>query len=292
MLNSMTGYGYGEANACGRKFIVELKSVNHRYCEVVFRMPRVMSSLEDRLRQIVKKSIGRGRVDGYISIQDIEQRPRQVKVDKALAVAYYKEMEELRALLSITSEIELKELLTMPDMFIIQEPEENVEEWWTAIEMAANNALAQLLNMRAVEGAGLSVDIEKRVKNISRLNDAIGKRAPVVVVDYRERLNQRLAEWKNELMLDANRLEAEVALFADRANITEETVRLKSHINQMFECLASEQPVGRRLDFLLQEMNREINTIGSKANDLQITNMVVEVKSDLEKIREQVQNIE
>ena len=288
----MTGYGYGEACFDERKFTIELKSVNHRYCEVVFRMPRVMFPLEDRLRQIVKKQIGRGRVDAYVSVQDTQQKPRQVQVDKTLAVAYYKEMEELRALLSINSEIEVKDLVTIPDMFIIQESAENAEEWWPAMELAINKALAQLLNMRAVEGVKLGADIEKRIKNISELNDAIATRAPLVVIDYRKRLNQCLAEWKNELTLDANRLESEVVLFADRANITEETVRLTSHLEQAFKCLTYPEPVGRRLDFLVQEMNREINTIGSKANDLQITNMVVAAKSDLEKIREQVQNIE
>ncbi|WP_031516157.1 YicC/YloC family endoribonuclease [Desulfofalx alkaliphila] len=292
MLKSMTGYGRGEAEACGLKFSVELKSVNHRFCEVVVRTPRVMSPLEDRIRRTVQNGLSRGRVDVFVSMEETEQKVQQVKVDKALAVAYYKAMEELRHLLPIGGEIELKDLYSQPNIFILEEAEENLEEWWPAVENAVTDALNQLVQMRLNEGSRLAEDISKRAEAIGKLNEEIRRRAPLVVEEYRQRLNQRLAQWRADGMLDENRMAAEVAVFAERANITEETVRLKSHLSQMMECLRADQPVGRKLDFLVQEMNREINTIGSKANDLQITNAVLSAKSELEKIREQVQNIE
>lgn len=292
MLKSMTGYGRGEDHACGRKFSVELKSVNHRFCEVVVRMPRTMSLLEERIRKLIQKRVGRGRIDVYISVEETGQKVQQVKVDKALAVAYYKAMDELKSLLPIDGEIELKQFQSLPNIFIVEEPEEDLEQWWPAIENAVDNALNQLIAMRVEEGSQLAGDIEKRIEVIRGLTQGIRQRAPLVVEEYRDRLNQRLADWRGEGMLDTNRMAAEVAIFADRSNITEETVRLNSHICQIAKCLRESEPVGRKLDFLVQEMNREINTIGSKANNLTITNAVVDVKSELEKIREQVQNIE
>ncbi|MBO8136571.1 MAG: YicC family protein [Desulfotomaculum sp.] len=292
MLKSMTGYGRGEASACGRKFTVELKSVNHRFSEVVVRLPRTMMSLEDRIRRKIQRSAARGRVDVYISVEETGERSQQVKVDKTLALAYHKAMKELKSILPIIGDIELRDLVNMPNVFILEDPEEDLEEWWPAVEEALDEALEKFVQMRTAEGLQLKEDLEKRVKKIKQYNQAIRQRAPKVVEEYRERLNQRLAEWKADGILDENRIAGEVVIFAERSNITEETVRLDSHLNQMAECLQSDEPVGRKLDFLLQEMNREINTIGSKANDLKISNYVVSVKSEIEKIREQVQNIE
>ncbi|MTI79795.1 MAG: YicC family protein [Firmicutes bacterium] len=292
MLKSMTGYGRGEASACGRKFTVELKSVNHRFCEVVIRQPRMMSSLEDRIRRLIQRSIGRGRIDCFIAVEEVEEKTQQVKVDKPLAVAYHKSIKELQSLLAVKGDIELKDLINMPNVFILEEPEEDLEEWWSAVESAVNKALEQLIQMRTNEGEQLKVDLEKRVEKIREYNSGIEQRAPKVVEEHQERLNQRLAEWKGDGMLDETRMAAEVAVFAERSNITEETVRLTSHLNQMKKFLQTNDPVGRKLDFLVQEMNREVNTIGSKANDMEISNAVVELKSELEKIREQIQNIE
>ncbi len=292
MLKSMTGYGRGEADTDGRKVVVELKSVNHRFCEVVVRVPRIINFFEERIRKVIQGSIKRGRVDAYISIEDTADRTPQVKVDKALAVAYYKSMEELQQILPVSGNIELRDIICLPNVVLLEEPEEDIEALWQAIETALKAALDELINMRAAEGERLACDIEKRVNIIAELNKMIRNRAPLVVEEYKARLNQRLAEWQGQGMLDENRMAAEVALFAERANITEEVVRLDSHLKQMTECLKSRDAVGRKLDFLLQEMNREINTIGSKANDLEISNAVVEAKSELEKIREQVQNIE
>lgn len=292
MLKSMTGYGRGEADAGGQKFTVELKSVNHRFSEVVVRMPRMMSGLEERIRRMILQRIGRGRVDGFISVEETEQKAKQVKVDKALALAYHNAIKELQQSMPVFGEIELRDIINMPNVLEVTDPEEDLEELWPGVEAAVNEALDQLINMRSVEGARLCADIEMRLQMIKGLNEEIQKRAPLVVDEYRERLKQRLDEWQTQSILDENRLVSEIAIFAERSNITEETVRLTSHLEQMAKCLQSEEPAGRKLDFIVQEMNREINTIGSKANDLQISKAVINAKSELEKIREQVQNIE
>lgn len=292
MFKSMTGYGRGEAYAGGRKFTVELKSVNHRYCEVVMRLPRVMSALEDRARRLVQTRVSRGRVDGYFSTESSGGNSAAVKVDKALATSYYKAMKELKEALQLDGEVKLKHLLAMPDVLTAAEVEEDVEEWWPAVSEALEAALDQLVRMRATEGEKLVADIMKRVEIVAALNEIIRARSPVVVEEYRERLSTRLKDLIAEGSLDEGRLVAEAALYAERSNITEETVRLESHLAQVRACLQSNESVGRKLDFLLQEMNREINTIASKSGDLEISRAVVEVKSELEKVREQVQNIE
>ncbi|MCL5781464.1 MAG: YicC family protein [Firmicutes bacterium] len=293
MIKSMTGYGRGEACAEGRRFTVELKSVNNRFCEVILRQPRSLAQIEDKIKRRIQERVTRGRVDGYISIEETGEITTAVKVDKALAVAYHKAMEELKESLSITDTISIKDLISLPNVISLEQPEENVEEWVTAIEEAADQALNGLLAMRQNEGERLKNDILQRAGEIHRLIlEQVSERAPLVVQEHREKLSQRLAEWLEGGIIDETRLAAEVAIFTDRADISEEIVRLSSHLHQLKQILAEGGPVGRKLDFLVQEMNREINTIGSKANDLVIANAVVNAKSELEKIREQVQNIE
>lgn len=293
MIKSMTGYGRGEACAEGRRFTVELKSVNNRFCEVILRQPRSLAQIEDKIKRRIQERVNRGRVDGYISIEETGEITPAVKVDKALAVAYHKAMEELKESLSISDVISIKDLISLPNVISLEQPEENVEEWLAAVEEATDRALDGLLAMRQNEGQRLKTDILQRADEIHRLIlEQVSERAPLVVQEHREKLSQRLAEWLEGGVIDETRLAAEVAIFTDRADISEEIVRLSSHLQQLKEILAEGGPVGRKLDFLVQEMNREINTIGSKANDLVITNAVVNAKSELEKIREQVQNIE
>ncbi|AEF94137.1 Conserved hypothetical protein CHP00255 [Desulfotomaculum nigrificans CO-1-SRB] len=293
MIKSMTGYGRGEACAEGRRFTVELKSVNNRYCEVILRQPRSLTQVEDKIKRRIQDKVTRGRVDGFITIEETGEITPTVKVDKALAVAYHKAMEELKDSLAISGEISLKDLISLPNVISLEEPEENVELWYPAIEKACDQALAGLLSMRETEGARLKSDIEQRASVIRELMlGQVAHRAPLVVQEYRDKLTQRLAEWLENGTIDEGRLAAEVLIFADRADISEEIVRLDSHLKQLELILNEGGAVGRKLDFLVQEMNREINTIGSKANDLVITNAVVNAKSELEKIREQVQNIE
>ncbi|OAT81428.1 YicC/YloC family endoribonuclease [Desulfotomaculum copahuensis] len=292
MLTSMTGFGRGEAAGGGKKFTVELKAVNHRYCEIVLRLPRNMVSLEERARRQIQTAVRRGRVDGYISLEDAAEQSPLVKVDKGLAGSYYKAMKELQAELALPGEVSPTWLFGMPGVLVTEEPATDVEEWWPFVQQALTAAVDGLMSMRRAEGARLQVDLLERLARIEELTRQIEARSPQVVKEYHTRLKQRLAEWLAGGPLDEARLATEAALFAERSNINEEVVRLYSHLAQMRNFLAAEEAVGRKLDFLLQEMNREINTIASKAGDLEIGRAVVEVKSELEKIREQVQNIE
>lgn len=292
MIKSMTGYGWGEAGIHGKNFTIELKAVNHRYNEVVLRLPRNLSPLEERIRRIIQSRIARGRVDGFLNMKDSDEKTSAVKVDKGLAGAYYKAIKELQESLGIDGKIKIKNLVDLPGVLALEDPPENVEEWWPAVFEALESALEGLIRMRAEEGRQLASDLVKRVEQISVLNANIRDRSPVVVEEYRERLVSRLNDFMKDSGLAPERLAAEAALFAERSNITEETVRLESHLKQARSCLQADEPVGRKLDFIVQEMNREINTIASKANDLEISRWAVEVKSELEKIREQVQNIE
>lgn len=292
MIRSMTGYGRGEAATPEKKCVIELKAVNHRYNETAIRLPRSFSPLEDRVRRLIQSGIARGRVDVFFSIEECGDKAADVKFDKALALAYYNAMKELQESLDLESKIKLKYIIGLPGVFSVEEPEEDVEKWWPVVREAVKAALENLLMMRATEGKRLAEDILSRVEQVALLNRKIRDRSPEVVEEYREKLKDRLNDFMREGCLDASRLAAEAVLFAERSNITEETVRLESHLKQVCDCLVAEGPVGRKLDFLIQEMNREINTIASKANDLCIGGWVVEVKSELEKIREQVQNIE
>jgi len=292
LLKSMTGFGRGEADAPGRKITVELKAVNHRFSEIVLRLPRSLSPFEDRLRKLIQSRVARGRVDGYVGMEESGEKTILVKVDKALAAAYYNAVGELKECLGIEGNIKLKHLISLPGVLVVEEPAEDIEEWYPAVREAAEKALDNLIRMRVVEGEQLAKDLIDRVDRISSHIDRIQQRAPVVVEEYREKLAARLNEFLKESMLDPDRLFAETVIFAERSNITEEVVRLDSHLKQIRSCLEAEGSVGRKLDFLIQEVYREINTIASKANDLEINSRVVEVKTELEKIREQAQNIE
>lgn len=292
LIKSMTGYGRGEAVVAGKKFTFELKAVNHRYKEVVIRLPRALTNLEDRIRRLIQEHIARGRVDGFLSLEECGEKSATVKVDKALAASYYKAMKELQETLGIDGEIKLNQLVAMPGVLIAEEPDENIEEWWPAIQIAVETAVKDLVHMRTVEGEQLEKDILSRVERLASLNRSIAERSPLVVEEYREKLTTRLNDYIRDGVITPDRLAAEAAIFAERSSITEENVRLESHLQQMKSCLQAGEAVGRKLDFLIQEMNREINTIASKAGDLEISRIVVEAKSELEKIREQVQNIE
>lgn len=292
MIKSMTGYGRGEAVTAGKKFIFELKAVNHRYNEVVLRLPRSLSPLEDRIRRFIQARIARGRVDGFLGVEECGEKNATVKVDKALAAAYYNAMKELQETLGIGGEIQFQQLVALPGVVTVEEPADDVEEWWPSIQNAVEEAVDNLVRMRMVEGEQLARDLLSRSERLFYLNQSIRERSPFVVEEYRERLVARLNDYMRDGIITPDRLAAEATIFAERSSITEENVRLESHLQQLKSCLTAGESVGRKLDFLIQEMNREINTIASKANDLEISRAVVEAKSELEKIREQVQNIE
>lgn len=292
LTQSMTGFGRGEQVGAGKRFSVEMKSVNHRYGEVVIRQPKQLAPLEDRARKLLLEKVSRGRLDVFVTLEEDGDTGKVVKVDKGLALAYYNALKEIEDLLGNGVSMDYHNISKYPDVLSVEVAEDDLDELWTVYESALAKALAQLIAMRGVEGAKLKEDLLVRAARIESWTGEIAERAPLVVDVYREKLLQRIQTQLPEITIDETRLATEVALFADRCSITEELVRLNSHMDQFRKSLELAEPVGRKLDFLVQEMNREVNTIGSKANDLAITNIVVNMKSEVEKIREQIQNIE
>ncbi|WP_338032013.1 YicC/YloC family endoribonuclease [Dehalobacterium formicoaceticum] len=292
LVRSMTGYGRGAGSSANQMITVEAKSVNHRYLEIVVRMPKQLLPLEERIKKLVQEKVTRGRLDLFLTLEKTGDQKNLVKVDKEIGLAYYKALKELSSLCQIGEEINLAQLAQMPGVIMIEEEKEDLEAIWPGIEEAVIQACQELVTMRTGEGEKLALDLKNRGRDILDYVRQIEERSPLVVQEYQEKLTQRVQELLGEIQIDESKLASEVAFFADRASITEELVRLKSHLSQMNLFLDSNDAVGRKLDFLVQEMNREINTIGSKGNDLAINRVVVEVKSELEKVREQVQNLE
>ena len=299
MLKSMTGFGRGQYEDENFSVTVEMKTVNHRYNEVAIRLPRFLNPLEDKIRKTILKTVNRGRIDVFINADYTSSENCTLKVDKNLAVAYHKALQEVGAAigleeLNINSAQEVMYLSRCQDVINVKEGFFDVEAVWPKVEQAVKEALDNLVTMRETEGGNIYGDFIYRADLIAEKLTKIEERSPMVVEEYQAKLTDRL----NNLLADHNitvepeRLLQEVAIFADRASITEEIVRLKSHIKQFKNIINSDQPVGRKLDFLIQEFNREANTIASKANDYTLAQIVVEIKAEIEKIREQIQNIE
>jgi len=291
-MRSMTGYGRGEADNGAKKFTVEIKSINHRYSEIVVKQPRQYMLLEDNIRRLVQKYIQRGRVEIYIKAEETGVKKPEIKVDKENAIAYYNSLKDLANYLEISPNISIHQLVTLPEVIKLEEVEEDLDDIWVVMETALTKALEQLVAMRETEGQSLKRDLEQRIFFLKQLSAKISARSPLVVEEYREKLKNRIKELLDETQFEENRFTQEVVYFAEKCSITEELVRLESHYQQFINSLNSDESIGRKLDFLVQELNRETNTIGSKANDLEISQLVVQMKSEIEKIREQVQNIE
>ena len=293
MVKSMTGFGRGEAASVDYKITVEAKSINNRYLEVIPRMPRQILALEDPVKKYVNQHVQRGRVDVFITLEETEDRQKTLKTDKELALAYSKSMREVAELCGVGGEITMDHLVRMPGIFSMEKNDDDLEVIWELLQQALQTAMETLVAMRQTEGDKLAADLLGRRLTIIDFVKEIDERAPLVVEEYQEKLRGRIEEMlEDKALLDEAKFANEVAYFADRASITEELIRLDSHLTQLQDLLSANDVVGRKLDFLMQELNREINTIGSKANDLQISRRVIDVKSELEKIREQVQNIE
>ena len=292
MIRSMTGFGRGDCQEDGKEFQAEIKTVNHRYSDVFVKMPRQIGFLEEKVRDMVGKAISRGKIDVYITYNDFGDDSKCVMLDEALAKTYINAVEALRDKFGLRDDISVSLISKYPDVLKVEQAEEDEDKLWLMLKAAVENALSSLIAMREIEGEGLKTDLLSRALYIEKILGEISLRAPDVVKEYRLKLETRIKDLLDQQNMDENRLAMEIAIFADRCSIDEEIVRLGSHLNQMKEALNIQQPIGRKLDFLIQEMNREINTIGSKANDLAITRNVVEIKSEIEKMREQVQNIE
>lgn len=289
---SMTGFGKGTFALNGRELTVELKSVNNRFLDISMRLPRVLSPLEDTFRHALQDRLSRGHVDVYVNYRNQREDARSVRVDAQLLGAYLTCARIAARELSITDDLTLSKALTLPDVTEIVPAEEDQEALQQLGKTAVELAIDALLAMRRGEGSRLKKDLTARMDTMEGYAAAIEKRAPGVAEDYRVRLTERVNEMLGETEVDRSRLATEIALFADKAAIDEEIVRLKSHLLHFRELLEAEEPVGRKMDFLIQEMNRECNTIGSKANDTALTNLVLLCKAEIEKLREQVQNIE
>lgn len=293
-MKSMTGYGRGECSRDGFKVTVELSSVNRKQTEISVNLPRDMEALEAPIRDLVNRNVSRGRLTVRVSLHTAESKSAaRLHINVSLAKAYAKELEKLAKHLKLAGPVTLDQLLRAPGVFQTDEELADAEDLWPAVEKALKQALAALLKMRAREGANLAKDLSTRIAVMLQCAERVQKQSPKSTERYRQHLIERLKSAGLPLPLDEDeRLMKEVVFFADRSDISEEITRLQSHFQQFEDCTKSDEPVGRMLDFLAQEMNREINTIGSKANDADISREVVTLKAELEKFREQAQNVE
>lgn len=294
MLKSMTGFGRGEYLDSEHRIVVEIKAVNHRYNEIVVRMPKNFGSLEDKIRRTISSTLVRGRIDVFITMDEYGEKKRAIRVDKELAMAYHKTLRELAELFSTSLNENVEQIAKYPDVIKVEEVTEDVLSLWPKLSEAIDVAVSNLMSMRLAEGLNIKQDLVSRMAKISSYLVMVEERAPQVLTDYREKMLGRMRDLLSTIGAesDEGRLLQEVAIFADRTSITEELVRLQSHIAQIDTAFNADDAVGRKLDFIVQEINRETNTIASKANDFTIANIMVEIKSEIEKVREQIQNIE
>lgn len=294
MIKSMTGFGRSEHSDGKRSITVEIKSVNHRYGDISVKMPRRYSFAEEKIKNTVKKTVSRGKVDVSVIVENLTEDDVTVKLNTMVAKQYVDNLGELQEKFGLTGELTLQFLATLPDVMKAVPDVEDEDEVCRAIQVPLKQAVENLDHMRMIEGEKLAEDLLKRGEWIRGLVKKIEERSPLVTEAYMEKLRERIKELiGNHVTVPEDRILLEAAIFADKCSITEELVRLDSHMIQLKQILEkSNQPAGKKLDFLVQEMNREANTIGSKANDIEITNSMLEIKSEIEKIREQVQNIE
>lgn len=291
-VRSMTGYGRGEHIAEDRKFVVEMKSVNHRYNDMTIKLPRSLASLEDKIKKRVMQDVFRGKTDVFISFETFSADDVEVKLNTGLATAYAEKLRELENLLGVNGADLLSLTAKFPDVITVEKAQKEEDVIWAALSPALDAAVTNFVAMRSVEGENLKQDILKKGEYIAKLVEEVKVYAPQVVVEYLEKLNNRLKELLDNVDVDPQRVAMEVAIFADKGCIDEELTRLDSHLIQLREILENGGQVGRKLDFLVQEMNRESNTIASKANDIRIVKATIALKSEIEKIREQIQNLE
>ena len=293
MIKSMTGYGRAETIQDGRKWVVEVKSVNHRFLEVFVRLPASLQPLEGEVKKKVGEKLSRGRIEvGVKADSDGDQVGALIDLNMPMIRHYHSLLSRMKEALGLRDEITIGMLTGFKDAFIYPEVEVNLESAWATLEGVLDGALDELAAMREKEGEVIGRDFNQRMDTIERSLDVIASRVPQVVAECHKKLSDRVKELLGSVELDESRVSQEVAILADRMDITEEIVRFKSHMGQFAEMLKSGETVGRKLDFLLQEMNREVNTMGSKSNDAEISRQVVEIKSELSRLREQVQNIE
>ncbi len=292
MVKSMTGYGRAREMKNGRDITVEVRSVNNRYLDCTVKMPRAYIFAEDAVKARVQKAISRGKVDVFVTLDNSAADETVVKLNRPLAEGYYKALLEINEACGLTSEISAAAIAKFPDVLTVTKAEEDLDAVAADLCAVLDNALAAYNAMRATEGERLAADIGGRLDTIERITGLVEERSPQTVEEYRARLTAKMEEVLQSTTIDESRILTEAAIFADKIAVDEETVRLRSHVSQLRTMLVSDDPMGRKMDFLIQEVNRESNTIGSKCNDITIARNVVALKAEVEKIREQVQNIE
>ncbi len=292
MIKSMTGYGRSQMIINGRDILVEIRSVNHRYYEYNSRVPRAYNYIDEKLKALLKSGISRGKVDVSVTINNIEGRDTEVAVNKGVAEGYINALRGVADELGVADDLTLSNLIRLPDVFIVQKTPDDEDEIWNDVSKVAEEALTRFVAMREIEGEKMRNDVLEKADYIVEMVGKVEELSPQTVENYRERLYKKISEVLEGKDIDQQRIVTEAAIFAEKIAVDEETVRLRSHISQLRELVNSNESIGRKLDFIVQEMNREVNTIGSKAQDLNITKIVVDMKAELEKIREQIQNIE
>ena len=292
MIRSMTGYGRAVQTIDGREITVELRSVNNRYLDCTVKLPRMFSFAEDSVKNRVKAAVSRGKVDVYIGVNAAQAADVQVAINRPVLESYLAALRQIETEYGVRDDVTVMSLARLPDVFSVEKTEEDEQKLTQDILCVAEEAISRYNAMRETEGAALEADLRSRAATILERVALVEARSPVTVAEYRERLRQKMQEVLQNTAIDEGRILQEAAIYADRIAVDEETVRLRSHLAQLGDMLTKGGAIGRKLDFLLQELNRETNTIGSKCNDLELSNIVVEMKAELEKIREQTQNIE
>lgn len=292
MVKSMTGYGRAVETVAGREITVEVRSVNNRYLDCTVKLPRLFSFAEDALKQKVKEYVTRGKVDVYVSVGVSQTGDVSISLNRPVLEGYLAAMQTIASDYDVKNDISVNSLSRLPDVFTVEKSQEDEEALKAGLVAVAEKALAAYNTMRQTEGLALETDLKAKAQNILSLVSKVEARSPITVTEYRERLEAKMREVLESTSIDEARILTEAAIFADKVAVDEETVRLRSHLQQLDTMLSSAEPIGRKLDFLMQEMNREANTIGSKGNDIEQARTVVEIKAELEKIREQMQNIE
>lgn len=292
MIKSMTGYGREQTTVDNIDILVEIRSVNNRYYDFTARVPRAYGYLEEKLKSFLQSSISRGKVEVCVSVFNNNNADEKIEVNMSVANGYVNALRKANEELQLKDDITLSQICRFPDAFSVQKIEEDEEMIWNSVKSVAEVAVGKFVSMRETEGGKISEDLSLKLDGIEKMVLQIEERSPEVTENYKNRLFARLSDILSDNNIDEQRILLEAAIFSEKTAVDEETVRLRSHISQFRQFLKSDEPVGRKLDFLVQEMNREINTIGSKSQDLNITRIVVDVKSEIEKIREQIQNIE
>ena len=293
MIRSMTGFGHGEvSNDKNQKVTVEMKSVNHRYCDISLKLPKKLAMFEANIRNIMKEYASRGKIDIYVSYEDLSKTAVSLHYNQAMAEEYMQVFKKMQEDFNIETKITAEALAKYPEVVTIEEVQQDEEVWWELLEAALRQAAEKFVETRTIEGANLKRDLLGKLDQMAADVTFIEERSPQIIAEYRSKLEEKVKEFLEDSTIEENRIAAEVTLYADKIAVDEEIVRLQSHISSMTDVLESDESIGRKLDFMAQEMNREANTILSKSSDVDLADHAIELKTNVEKVREQIQNIE